>query len=197
MGMENARVLPLPVFPRPSTSRPERVSGRVSIWIGNGEVIPPSSRAFTSGARTPRAAKVVAGVEMSDKCVQSLSGTCSCPDADTGINRSNNQAQWWRRCRSAGFFAVRRAGALSTQQENLRSTTLDARFQAPSDRNSTFPERSTYNPTHSETPFAKCWRFQIGTSCLMRSTSSAHAANASARCGAATAATSARSPISR
>ena len=26
--MENARVLPLPVFPRPSTSRPERVSGR-------------------------------------------------------------------------------------------------------------------------------------------------------------------------
>ena len=35
-GMENASVLPLPVFPRPSTSRPASVSGSVSTWIGKG-----------------------------------------------------------------------------------------------------------------------------------------------------------------
>ena len=29
-----------PVRPRPSTSRPARVSGRVSAWIGNGSVMP-------------------------------------------------------------------------------------------------------------------------------------------------------------
>ena len=34
--MEKASVFPLPVFPRPSTSRPASVSGSVPVWIGNG-----------------------------------------------------------------------------------------------------------------------------------------------------------------
>ncbi len=38
IGIEKARVLPEPVLPRPSTSRPARVSGRVSSWMGNGSV---------------------------------------------------------------------------------------------------------------------------------------------------------------
>ncbi len=59
-GMENASVLPLPVFPpRPSTSRPARVSGRVEIWIGKGWVMPLSDSARTNeGGRTPRSANV-------------------------------------------------------------------------------------------------------------------------------------------
>jgi len=40
IGIEKASVLPLPVFPRPRTSRPVRVSGRVWVWMGNGSVIP-------------------------------------------------------------------------------------------------------------------------------------------------------------
>ncbi len=35
-GIEKASVLPLPVLPRPNTSRPASVSGKVWIWIGNG-----------------------------------------------------------------------------------------------------------------------------------------------------------------
>ena len=35
-----ARVLPEPVRPRPSTSRPARLSGSVATWIGNGAVMP-------------------------------------------------------------------------------------------------------------------------------------------------------------
>ena len=35
-GSANASVLPEPVRPRPRTSRPARVSGSVSTWIGNG-----------------------------------------------------------------------------------------------------------------------------------------------------------------
>ena len=34
-GSANAIVLPLPVRPRPSTSRPARESGSVAVWIGN------------------------------------------------------------------------------------------------------------------------------------------------------------------
>ena len=34
MGSAKAMVLPEPVLPRPSTSRPASVSGRVSTWIG-------------------------------------------------------------------------------------------------------------------------------------------------------------------
>ena len=37
-------VLPEPVRPRPSTSRPARVSGSVSVWMGNGVVMPCAVR---------------------------------------------------------------------------------------------------------------------------------------------------------
>ena len=43
MGSANARVLPEPVLPRPSTSRPARVSGSVSTWIGNAVVLPSAA----------------------------------------------------------------------------------------------------------------------------------------------------------
>ena len=58
-GMLKARVLPEPVRPRPSTSRPARLSGSVAAWIGNGAVMPLAASASTSGAGTPRASKVV------------------------------------------------------------------------------------------------------------------------------------------
>ena len=57
IGMANARVLPLPVFPRPSTSRPESVSGSVSTWIGKGESMPCADSAATRAAGTPSALK--------------------------------------------------------------------------------------------------------------------------------------------
>ena len=40
IGMEKASVFPLPVLPRPSTSRPASVSGSVFSWIGKGVRIP-------------------------------------------------------------------------------------------------------------------------------------------------------------
>src|ERR1700744_1092869 len=57
IGIEKASVLPLPVLPRPSTSRPARVSGRVLTWMGNGSVIPRADRLLISRAGTPRSAK--------------------------------------------------------------------------------------------------------------------------------------------
>nr|BFF15508.1 hypothetical protein GCM10025699_68110 [Microbacterium flavescens] len=60
MGIEKARVLPEPVLPRPSTSRPPRVSGRVSTWIGNAVVLPSAARDFRIGAGTPSELKVTA-----------------------------------------------------------------------------------------------------------------------------------------
>src|SRR5690606_26488828 len=51
-------------------------------------------------------------------------------------------------------------------------------------------------PTHSLSPSSKTWCFQIGTRCLTVSTSSSQATKACLRCGAATAQTSAESPIS-
>ena len=53
------------------------------------------------------------------------------------------------------------------------------------------------SPTHSSVPSANCWCFQMGTVPLSVSIRSRHASNASPRCGAETAATTARSPISR
>ena len=58
-GRLKARVLPEPVRPRPSTSRPARLSGSVATWIGNGAVMPLAVSTSTSGAGTPRASKVV------------------------------------------------------------------------------------------------------------------------------------------
>src|SRR4051794_9115000 len=57
--MLKARVLPEPVRPRPSTSRPLRLSGSVATWIGNGAVMPLAERTSTRGAGTPSASKVV------------------------------------------------------------------------------------------------------------------------------------------
>ena len=52
-----ARVLPEPVWPRPSRSRPARVSGRVAAWIGNGAVKPPAVSARSTGSGRPSSAK--------------------------------------------------------------------------------------------------------------------------------------------
>ena len=62
-GMENAIVLPEPVLPRPSTSRPASASGRVAAWIGNGVVMPAPASAATTAGGTPREAKVTPGAE--------------------------------------------------------------------------------------------------------------------------------------
>src|SRR6478672_12727339 len=58
--MENAIVLPEPVRPRPSTSRPASASGSVAAWIGKGVVIPTSASTPTTGEGTPRDAKLTA-----------------------------------------------------------------------------------------------------------------------------------------
>ena len=57
MGRPKARVLPEPVRPRPSTSRPESASGMVAAWIGNGLLMPSASSAATRFAGTPSSAK--------------------------------------------------------------------------------------------------------------------------------------------
>ncbi len=54
----NASVLPEPVRPRPSTSRPAREFGRVAAWIGNGSVTPWSLRAASMRAGRSSSAKV-------------------------------------------------------------------------------------------------------------------------------------------
>src|SRR6266516_4173879 len=59
-GIENAIVLPEPVRPRPSTSRPASASGSVAAWIGKGVVIPASVSTPATGAGTPRDAKLTA-----------------------------------------------------------------------------------------------------------------------------------------
>ena len=58
-GRAKARVLPEPVRPRPSTSRPARESGSVAVWIGNGVVMPSAASTRVSAAGTPSAANVV------------------------------------------------------------------------------------------------------------------------------------------
>ena len=58
MGNTKARVLPEPVRPRPSTSRPARESGSVAVWMGNGRVMPLLDSTVHSSAGTPRSAKV-------------------------------------------------------------------------------------------------------------------------------------------
>ena len=50
-----ASVLPEPVWPRPSRSRPARASGRVAAWIGNGAVKPCAASAAHDAARAGRA----------------------------------------------------------------------------------------------------------------------------------------------
>src|SRR3954471_2356906 len=55
-GSPKAIVLPEPVCPRPSTSRPARASGRQAAWIGNGVVMPRRSSAETSLSGMPSSA---------------------------------------------------------------------------------------------------------------------------------------------
>ena len=57
MGIAKASVLPLPVLPRPSTSRPASVSGSVSTWIGKGAVMPSLVNSLTKALGTPSSAK--------------------------------------------------------------------------------------------------------------------------------------------
>lgn len=52
-GRAKAIVLPLPVRPRPRTSRPVSESGSVTVWMGKGEVMPWSRRASMSRLGTP------------------------------------------------------------------------------------------------------------------------------------------------
>ena len=59
-GSENASVLPEPVRPRPRMSRPASASGSVAAWIGKGVVMPAVGKRATSGAGTPRDAKLTA-----------------------------------------------------------------------------------------------------------------------------------------
>ena len=55
-------VLPDPVRPRPSTSRPASVSGRVSACIGNDSVLPSAASTETSAAGTPVVVTPVGGL---------------------------------------------------------------------------------------------------------------------------------------
>ncbi len=56
-GSRKAKVLPDPVRPRPSTSRPASESGSVAAWMGVGVVMPRSRRAAARWVGTPRRAK--------------------------------------------------------------------------------------------------------------------------------------------
>ena len=57
-GMQNPRVLPEPVRPRPRMSRPDRASGKTAAWMGNGALMPAAVSASVSGAGTPSEVKV-------------------------------------------------------------------------------------------------------------------------------------------
>ena len=56
MGRPKPSVLPEPVRPRPSTSRPASASGMVADWIGKGSVMPAPASADTRPFGTPRPA---------------------------------------------------------------------------------------------------------------------------------------------
>ncbi|PQM48477.1 hypothetical protein C1Y40_01305 [Mycobacterium talmoniae] len=103
-GSENASVLPLPVLPRPSTSRPARLSGRVATWMGNGLVMPRSASTRTSGPGTPRSAKdevvVMWGMPFRHRL-----------PASPRRRRLADEGTRWRDCRWAKSIAARRACA--------------------------------------------------------------------------------------
>ena len=56
--MPKPSVLPVPVLAWPMMSCPCRATGRVSAWIGKGEVMPTASSASTVAGSTPRSANV-------------------------------------------------------------------------------------------------------------------------------------------
>ena len=57
IGRPKARVLPEPVWPRPSTSRPVSASGIVAVWMGNGLVMSERRSCSTRLLGRPREAK--------------------------------------------------------------------------------------------------------------------------------------------
>ena len=63
-GIEKASVFPLPVLPRPSTSFPASVSGRVWIWMGNGSVMPRAASALINGSRDAEIGKSLVGINV-------------------------------------------------------------------------------------------------------------------------------------
>src|SRR5882757_6116677 len=58
IGSRKAYVLPEPVRPRPSTSRPASESGRVAAWMGNGLSMPRTASTSARTLGTPSSAKV-------------------------------------------------------------------------------------------------------------------------------------------
>ena len=68
MGRPNAKVLPDPVRPRPSTSRPASASGIVAAWIGNGSSMPAARRVATRFAETPKSANPRDAASRVEKC---------------------------------------------------------------------------------------------------------------------------------
>ena len=61
VGRPKASVLPDPVRPRPSTSRPMRPSGIAAAWMGNGSVMPSRASRSTSRSGRPSAANALSG----------------------------------------------------------------------------------------------------------------------------------------
>ena len=102
-GMENASVLPLPVLPRPRTSRPASVSGRVSTWIGNGAVMPCCASTLVRDSGTPSSSKVLGVVMFSVPLGHRLHRV-----AATALSCSW-WVQGWRDCQSAKSIAAKKA----------------------------------------------------------------------------------------
>ena len=98
-GIENARVLPEPVLPRPSTSPPARVSARVAAWISKASVFPSAASTFTRLAGTPRDSNVVVKV-----CAFTIWTRLRRPVLSGGCQWANTRAcelvrrtkVWWR-----------------------------------------------------------------------------------------------------
>ena len=109
MARPKARVLPEPVWPRPSTSRPRSASGRVAAWMGNGAAKPALVNARTRGPGRPRSANE--GMPEAG-AVQSTSGTAGWWGA--GRSDWSRAARGWpppdRRGRLLAEDRARRAG---------------------------------------------------------------------------------------
>src|SRR5699024_2517432 len=105
MGMENASVLPEPVLPRPRTSRPARVSGRVSCWMGKASTLPSAARTRAIGAGTPSCANVVGAEE---DCEAVMEKPFNVPGHGATHRGCRRTMQWQGRAhRLVGSFAAR------------------------------------------------------------------------------------------
>ena len=103
-GSANAIVLPLPVRPRPSTSRPASESGSVADWIGNADPMPCVARQRTSSVGTPSSAKDVTTGPV-------RSTATSGAGAGAGARRSSERRESLRRCGARSVLVGREAGA--------------------------------------------------------------------------------------